>query len=97
MGTETLERELIADAIGDAFAGLWSVIVHDDDVTTFETVIRALMELFGHAEPAAEALAWTVHRTGLAQVAVGSKEFAQDGVGKLRARRIQASAEPLGV
>lgn len=95
MSTETLDRTLIEEAIGDVFADLWAVIVHDDDVTTFQTVIKALVELFQHTEPAAQALAWTVHRSGLAQVALGSQEFAQDGVTKLVARGIRASAEPL--
>jgi ATP-dependent Clp protease adapter protein ClpS len=97
VGTQTIEQELIETAIGDAFSGLWAVIVHNDDITTFETVITALIEIFNHARPAAEALAWTVHHGGLAQVAIGAKEFALDGVSKLRERRIVASAEPLGV
>jgi len=95
--TDTLADTLAVEEllVGEAFEGIWEVIVHNDDVTTFETVITALVELFGHTRPAAETLAWTVHTHGRAQVAVGSEEFARAGVRSLGRRGIQASAEPL--
>jgi ATP-dependent Clp protease adapter protein ClpS len=95
MSTETRDHTLLEDTISDVFAGLWAVIVHNDAVTTFETVIKALVELFQHTEQAALSLAWMVHSSGSAQVALGSQEFAQDGVVALGARGINASAEPL--
>lgn len=85
----------VEDLLDDAFDDLWSVVVINDDVTTFATVITALVEIFHHTPAAAEALAWTVHRQGRAEVAVGDEAFARDGVAALHARRIQATAEPL--
>lgn len=87
---------LLEDLLDNAFGDLWSVVVLNDDVTTFATVITALVEVFHHTPEAAEALAWTVHRTGRAQVAVGDEAFATTGVEELHRRGIQAVAEPLG-
>lgn len=86
---------LMEDLLDGAFDDLWSVVVINDDVTTFATVITALVEIFHHTPSAAETLAWVVHRQGRAEVAVGDEAFARDGVAALHARRIQATAEPL--
>ncbi len=45
---------------------LWAVIVWNDDVTTFQTVIQAFVEIFGHTVERADQLAWKIHRTGKA-------------------------------
>jgi ATP-dependent Clp protease adapter protein ClpS len=93
----TATRDLqLEELLGNAFDELWSVVVLNDDVTTFATVITALVEIFHHTPEAAETLAWTVHRTGRAQVAVGDRVFALEGVEALHHRGIQAIAEPLG-
>jgi ATP-dependent Clp protease adapter protein ClpS len=86
----------LEDLLGSAFDDLWAVVVLNDDVTSFVTVITALVEVFHHTPDAAEALAWTVHRTGRAQVAVGDETFAQDGAIELHRRGIQATIERLG-
>lgn len=87
----------LEDLLGAAFDDLWAVVVLNDDVTTFATVISALVEIFHHTPAAAESLAWTVHRTGRAQVAVGDQVFAADGVSQLQRRGIRAITERLGV
>ncbi len=46
---------------------LWAVIVWNDDVTTFQTVIEAFVEIFGHTVERADQLAWKIHRTGKAR------------------------------
>jgi len=93
----TATQELhLEDLLGAAFDDLWAVVVVNDDVTTFATVITALVEIFRHTPEAAEALAWTVHRTGRAQVAVGDEAFATDGMQQLHRRGIQALIERLG-
>lgn len=93
----TATQELrLEELLGAAFDDLWAVVVVNDDVTTFATVITALVEIFHHTPQAAEALAWTVHRSGRAQVAVGDRAFATDGTTRLHQRGIQAVAEPLG-
>ena len=92
--TVEMTRELV-DEIESIFGDDWSVIVHNDDVTTFETVITALQRIFGHSHDAAEALAWRVHREGKAVVAVQPRDEATASVKKLHGYKIQASMEKL--
>jgi ATP-dependent Clp protease adaptor protein ClpS len=93
--TETYVDSALADEISSAFDHLWAVVVHNDDVTTFETVITALVRLFGHSRDAAENLAWKVHQEGRAVVAVLEEAAAEAGVRSLHGYRIQASREPV--
>lgn len=87
--------DTVYDELLDAYAGLWEATVHNDDVTTFDTVIKALVDVFGHTSEAAEALAWIVHRQGQAQVAIGDKDYVVKGVRELLRRGVQASGSPL--
>jgi ATP-dependent Clp protease adapter protein ClpS len=70
---------------------LWAVIVWNDDVTTFQTVIRAFVEIFGHTVERADQLAWKIHRTGKAVAAVRPKDEAEAAVHALHLRKIQAT------
>ncbi len=72
---------------------LWAVIVWNDDVNTFEHVIRALVEILQHTTGQAERLAMRVHTTGKAVVAVRPKAEAQAAVQALHRRKIQASMD----
>jgi ATP-dependent Clp protease adaptor protein ClpS len=74
-----------------AFEDLWAVIVWNDDVTTFQTVIQAFVEIFGHTVELADQLAWKIHRTGKAVAAVRPKEEAEAAVHALHQRKIQAT------
>ena len=68
-----VELPVLADEDIDAFfdfEDLWAVIVWNDDVTTFQTVIQAFVEIFGHTVERADKLAWQIHRTGKAVAAV---------------------------
>jgi ATP-dependent Clp protease adaptor protein ClpS len=61
----------------------WKVIFHNDDVTTFEFVIGALMRFFGHEGAKALELTYEIHRSGAAVVAVlpyEEAEFKQEQV-----------------
>lgn len=87
---------LLASQINEIFADHYDVIVHDDDVTTFETVITALVKLFGHSPERAEELAWVVHRHGEAVVTTLPKDEAEVGVAGLHSYRINASMRPTG-
>lgn len=89
---EQIDIGHMIDAIFDE-ADLYKVIVWNDDVTTFEQVITALVTLFDHTPEKAEELAWTVHRTGKAIAAVLEKDAAERGVQGLHAKKIQASLE----
>jgi len=70
---------------------LWAVIVWNDDVTTFQTVIQAFVEIFGHTVERADQLAWKIHRTGKAVAAVRPKDEAEAAVHALHLRKISAT------
>jgi ATP-dependent Clp protease adapter protein ClpS len=90
----TIELPDLEDADLDAFFAfedLWAVIVWNDDVTTFQTVIQAFVEIFGHTFERADQLAWKIHRTGKAVAAVRPKVEAEAAVHALHQRKIQAT------
>ena len=82
-GTESEEKTRLAPR--------WKVILHDDDVTTFQFVIELLRTLFH--KPADEAVRLTreVHRTGSALITVTSRERAE-----LYVEQVRSLARPRG-
>jgi ATP-dependent Clp protease adaptor protein ClpS len=89
-----VELPVVVDEDIDAFfefEDLWAVIVWNDDVTTFQTVIQAFVEIFHHSVERADQLAWTIHRTGKAVAAIRPKEEAEAAVRDLHRRKISAS------
>ncbi len=92
----TLDQPVIDDVDVDAFFAtedLWAVIVWNDDVTTFQTVIDAFVEIFNHSAERADQLAWKIHRTGKAVAAVRPKDEAEAAVKALHRRKISASLD----
>jgi ATP-dependent Clp protease adaptor protein ClpS len=90
----TLDAQVVDDVDVDAFfetEDLWAVIVWNDDVTTFQTVIQAFVEIFNHSLERADQLAWTIHRTGKAVAAIRPKEEAEAAVHDLHRRKISAT------
>jgi ATP-dependent Clp protease adaptor protein ClpS len=90
----TVGAPALSDEDVDAFfdsEDLWAVIVWNDDVTTFQTVIEAFVEIFGHSVERADELAWKIHRTGKATVAVRPKDEAEAGAHALHERKISAT------
>ena len=90
----TINLPEVADGDIDAFfdfEDLWAVIVWNDDVTTFQTVIEAFVEIFGHTVERADQLAWRIHRTGKAVAAVRPKDEAEAAVHALHRRKISAT------
>jgi ATP-dependent Clp protease adaptor protein ClpS len=90
----TVDHPVIDDADVDAFfdtEDLWAIIVWNDDVTTFQTVIQAFVEIFNHSVERADQLAWTIHRTGKAVAAIRPKDEAEAAVRALHRRKISAS------
>lgn len=68
MGKERMEEEEGVAVVGDR---LREVILHNDDVNTFEHVIISLMEICGHEPLQAEQCAWIVHNNGKCSVKRG--------------------------
>jgi ATP-dependent Clp protease adapter protein ClpS len=92
--SSTIELERVDDADVEtffAFEDLWAVVVWNDDVTTFQTVIQAFVEILGHTVERADQLAWRIHRTGKAVAAVRPKDEAEAAVRALHLRKIQAT------
>lgn len=69
----------------------WKVILHDDEVTTFEFVVWLLIDLFQKEPMEAWRLTDEVHRTGAALVAITSKERAE-----LYVEQVHSLARPRG-
>jgi ATP-dependent Clp protease adaptor protein ClpS len=72
---------------------LWAVLVWNDDVNTFDHVIKALIEILNHSRPRAEQLAQRIHNTGKAVVAVRPKEEAEAVARRFGDRGIWATIE----
>jgi ATP-dependent Clp protease adaptor protein ClpS len=92
----TLDQPVLDDVDVDAFfdtEDLWAVIVWNDDVTTFQTVIQAFVEIFNHSVERADQLAWKIHRTGKAVAAIRPKHEAEAAVRDLHRRKISASLD----
>jgi ATP-dependent Clp protease adapter protein ClpS len=92
--TTAPDTGLIGEFDLDAFydtEDLWAVIVWNDDVTTFQTVIQAFVEIFNHSVERADQLAWKIHRTGKAVAAIRPKDEAEAAVHDLHRRKISAT------
>lgn len=74
-----LDEELQTDLV-DSGDDMWRVIIHNDDVTTFEFVIRILQAIFNVNIMTAEQIAWRTHTAGFAYVATYPKAEAQKRV-----------------
>jgi ATP-dependent Clp protease adaptor protein ClpS len=57
---EESEETLLASDVQDGFA----IVIYNDDVNTFDWVIRCLMQLCGHDRYQAEQCAWFIHNNG---------------------------------
>ena len=62
--------EEIDEATGTAFEPLWRILLHNDNVTTFEYVMTILCQLFSLSSEMAEHIAFTAHAEGTAVVII---------------------------
>lgn len=76
------------------FAPRWYVLIHNDDVTPFEYVIRMLLQLFLLSEEIAEHIANTAHSEGQAVVVVRPRNEAEHLV-KVASARARLDGYPL--
>lgn len=60
----------------------WRVLIHNDDVTTFEFVERMLQTIFKLSREIAEHIAWITHIHGIALVCVRPRSEAERLVGQ---------------
>jgi ATP-dependent Clp protease adaptor protein ClpS len=95
--TETLQPAVISEEDLTTFLDQedpMAVVVWNDDVNTFDHVIKALMEILLHPRSLAEQLTMRVHTAGKAVVAYRPKDEALAAVQRFHQRTIQATAEP---
>ena len=69
------------------------LIVHNDEVNTFDWVISSLIEICGHNSIQAEQCAMLIHFTGKYAVKTGSEEKLKPQRDALTERGIQATIE----
>ncbi len=69
-------RETESDA-KSKLAPLWKVLLHNDDKTTMEFVVRVLMQFFGHDLEKAMEIMLNVHKTGQGIAGVYPREVAE--------------------
>jgi ATP-dependent Clp protease adaptor protein ClpS len=72
---------------------LWAIVVWNDDVNTFQNVIKALIDIMHHSLARAEQLTMAVHNTGKAVVGIRPRDEAVASARAFHLRKIQASIE----
>lgn len=72
-----------------------NLVVHNDDVNTFEWVIKSLVEICGHTEEQAEQCAMIIHFKGKYSVKTGPREELQPMKEVLIDRGINATLEEI--
>ena len=68
---------------------LWKVMLHNDDYTPMDFVVRVLVDIFGKSENEAYELMLAVHESGKANVLLTTKEIA---LAKAKKTTLAASA-----
>lgn len=90
---DTDSATAVLDSTGTGSGWDTQVILFNDDVNTFDDVIAALMGVFGHTEPLAEAIAFEAHNTGRAIAEVEPRPDAEKHAAELTALGLRASVE----
>lgn len=92
MGAVLTQEKVGIDELIESIAVV-RLVVHNDDVNTFEWVIESLMEICGHSEEQAEQCAWIIHTKGKYAVQTGSRENLKPMREQLVDRGINATIE----
>lgn len=80
----------VAEQVGQAFAPLYAVVMHNDDYTTMDFVVYVLVEIFNHTPDRAVELMYAIHETGRAVVAILPYE-----IGEMRVAQVTELAEEM--
>ncbi len=89
--TQTFHKEQV-DAV-EQLIDIKSLVVHNDDVNTFDWVIEALMDICRHRMEQAEQCAMLIHYKGKASVKNGAFEELQPMKDALSDRGISVTIE----
>ncbi|MDX2131777.1 MAG: ATP-dependent Clp protease adaptor ClpS [Planctomycetota bacterium] len=72
----------------------FKVLLHNDDVNTFEDVVQTIMELTPLARPRALEVMLEAHEQGVALVLVTHKEAAEFYQERFQSKRVTVTIEP---
>ena len=84
------------DGLGNGLGWDSQVVLFNDDVNTFEHVIRCLVSVFGHGEQLAAKIAVEAHVRGRAIAEVEEREKAEAHAAILKAGGLRATVESIG-
>ena len=93
MDTEHQIEELLAPSTETLTERAREIILHNDDVNTFDHVIESLMEVCGHDPIQAEQCAWIVHYKGKCSVKRGTFDQLEPRCTALQDRGLSADIE----
>ncbi|NNM95754.1 MAG: ATP-dependent Clp protease adaptor ClpS [Bacteroidia bacterium] len=88
MSNTITEKETVSDTLTGEVCTL---ILHNDDVHTFDDVIKALVKICGHSREQAEQCTLLVHYKGKCDVKRGSRKALTPMRGKLSERGLTVS------
>ncbi|MCC7503058.1 MAG: ATP-dependent Clp protease adaptor ClpS [Flavobacteriales bacterium] len=86
-------EEALLDEVLFESGPLREIILHNDDVNTFDHVITSLMEVCGHDPIQAEQCAWIVHYRGKCSVKRGTFDQLEPRCTALQDRGLSADIE----
>lgn len=80
---------------GTGLDGVCQVVIFNDNVNSFDHVIKSLVSVFGHSLSLAEKVTMEAHKTGRAIAEVEEYEKAVVHKGMLNARSLKAEVEKI--
>lgn len=89
METQTKTRSKLQEHLDSDYC----VILHNDDINSFEHVINCLIKICNKTSKQAQSIAFTVHNNGKCEVMVGDKTEMTKISNQLNIRRLTSSVE----
>lgn len=72
---------------------IYTLLIWNDDINSFQWVIKSLIEICGHSLEQAEQCAFIAHNKGKCDVKKGNKEELLDMKRMLNSRKLEATVE----
>lgn len=93
MRLEFAPEELVIEEVVTRNGPVHEIVLHNDDVNTFDHVIHSLMTVCDHDPIQAEQCAWIVHNNGKCSVKRGSYEQLEVRCDALQQRGLSAEIQ----
>lgn len=87
------EKSKVHESIDSGKKKIWSLALYNDDIHTFDYVIKALIDVCGHDFVQAEQCAFITHYKGRCQVRTGEREDLKPMKERLVAKELKAIIE----